>query len=108
MDERTHNVIEHGRRIRAVLTQPQYQPLSVAHQVALLLAIEQRLLDRISVDKVVALRARLAEWLNSRSGEHVRRINATGDLGNEGRTALVTAMTELVEQFASEAVPPKQ
>ena len=108
VDERTRAIIEHGRRIRAVLTQPQYEPLSVAHQVALLLAIEQRLLDRISVDKVAILRAGLSEWLDSRAGEHVRQINASGDLGAEVRTALITAMTRLVEQLASEPVPPEQ
>ena len=47
VDERTHNIIEHGRRIRAVLTQPQYEPLSLAHQVALLVAIDEKLIDRL-------------------------------------------------------------
>jgi F-type H+-transporting ATPase subunit alpha len=108
VDERTRAIIEHGRRIRAVLTQPQYEPLSMAHQVALLLAIEHRLLDGISVDQVAALRARLDEWLDSRAGEHVRQINESGDLNADGRAALIAAMTGLVEQPASEAVPPKQ
>lgn len=104
VDERTRNIIEHGRRIRAVLTQPQYQPLSVAHQVALLLAIDQRLLDRIPVDKVAGLRAALGEWLETRAGAQVQRINTTGDLDADARTALLAAMTGLVERFASETV----
>jgi F-type H+/Na+-transporting ATPase subunit alpha len=108
VDERTRAIIDHGRRIRAVLTQPQYGPLSVAHQVALLLAIEQKLLDRMPVDKVALLRAKLAEWLDSRAGEYISRINETGDLGADGRTALIAAMTGMVEQLASEAVPPKR
>jgi F-type H+/Na+-transporting ATPase subunit alpha len=108
VDERTRTVIEHGRRIRAVLTQPQYEPLSLAHQTALLLAIEHRLLDRISVDKVAVLRARLAGWLDSRAGEHVRQINATGDLGADGPAALIAAITGLAEQIASEPAPLKQ
>lgn len=107
VDERTRTIIEHGRRIRAVLTQPQYEPLSVAHQVAWLLAIEHRLLDRISVDKVAVLRAKLSPWLDLRAREHVRQINTTGDLGADGRTALIAAITELVEQLASEPIPPK-
>ena len=104
VDERTQSIIEHGRRIRAVLTQPQYQPLSIAHQVALLLAIDQSLLDTIPVDKVAGLRADLNEWLETQAGAQVRRINATGDLDEDGRAALLAAMTKLVERFAPETV----
>ena len=57
VDERTREIIEHGRRIRAVLTQPQFAPLSVAHQVALLVAIDERLLDRLPLDKVSEFQA---------------------------------------------------
>src|SRR6201993_507626 len=35
VDERTRKVIEHGRRIRAVLAQPQFVPLSLGEEVAL-------------------------------------------------------------------------
>ena len=59
VDERTRQIIEHGRRIRAVLTQPQFAPLSVAHQVALLVAIDDRLLDRLPLDKVRELQSKL-------------------------------------------------
>ncbi len=40
VDERTRRIIEHGRRIRAVFSQPQYAPLSVSEETALLLALD--------------------------------------------------------------------
>ncbi len=104
VDERTHNIIEHGRRIRAVLTQPQYEPLSLAHQVALLVAIDEKLIDRLPVDKVAELRTAIGEWLNKQGGEHGRRINATGDLDTDGRAALVAAITELIERLTVHAI----
>ena len=55
VDERTRNIIEHGRRIRAVLTQPEYEPLSLAHQVALLVAIDEKIIDRIALDRIAEL-----------------------------------------------------
>jgi F-type H+/Na+-transporting ATPase subunit alpha len=99
MDERTRQIIEHGRRIRAVLTQPQYQPLSVAHQLVLLLALDERLLDQLSLEKVSMLQAKLGAWLSERAAEPVRQINATGELAAGARAALVAATRALVEQL---------
>jgi F-type H+-transporting ATPase subunit alpha len=83
VDERTRRVIEHGRRIRAVLTQPQYAPLALAHQVALLLALNERLLDRLAVDRVGELRGALGDWLERRCAGGIQRINTTGELDAE-------------------------
>ena len=63
VDERTRKVIEHGRRIRAVLRQPQFAPLALAEQVALLLAVSEGLLDDIPLDQLDPLRASLGSWL---------------------------------------------
>jgi F-type H+/Na+-transporting ATPase subunit alpha len=98
-DERTRQLVEHGRRIRAVLTQPQYEPLSVAYLVALLLALDERLLDELPLEKVGLLQAKLGAWLSERAAEPVRQINATGTLEAGARAALVAATKELVKQL---------
>jgi F-type H+-transporting ATPase subunit alpha len=108
VDERTHRTIEHGRRIRAILTQPQYEPFSLAHQVALLVAIEAKLIDRLPLDKVAALRTAIGEWLSTQGTELGRRINATGDLDASGRAALTAAIAELVQQLTSNSDPSEQ
>jgi F-type H+/Na+-transporting ATPase subunit alpha len=108
VDERTHNIIEHGRRIRAALTQPQYEPLSLAYQVALLLAIDEKLIDRLPVDKVAELRTAIGEWLKTQGRPHGRRINETGDLDIDGRTALMAAITEMIERLTVHAVAPRR
>ncbi len=53
-DERTGKVIEHGRRIRAVLSQRQFAPLSLGEQVALLVALSDGTLDTVPLDRVGA------------------------------------------------------
>ncbi len=109
VDERTREIIEHGRRIRAVLTQPQFAPLSVAHQVALLVAIDERLLDRLPLDKVGDWQAQVGPWLNEQAAEVMRRINATGELEPQVRVALVAVLRELVQRLNSAgAVPDKK
>src|SRR5487761_109341 len=63
VDERTRRVIEHGRRIRAVFTQPQYAPLFVGEEVALLFALAERVLDEVPLERVDSFRERLRDWL---------------------------------------------
>jgi len=108
VDERTHNVIEHGRRIRAVLTQPQFEPLSLAHQVALLVAIGKKLIDRLPLDKVAEMRTGIGEWLRTEGSEYAGQINATGDLDLHGHAALVAALTGLIERLTVHVIPPGQ
>jgi len=63
VDERTRKLIEHGRRIRAVLAQAQYAPLSLGEQVALLTAVAEGVLDELPLDRIDAFRAGLGAWL---------------------------------------------
>jgi F-type H+-transporting ATPase subunit alpha len=52
LDETTRQTIEHGRRIRECLKQPESQPLPLVEQIAVLLALAAGLFDRIPLDKV--------------------------------------------------------
>ncbi len=65
VDERTRKVIDHGRRIRAVLAQPQFAPLALGEQVALLLALTEGLLNSVPLDRVEAFRSKLGPWTRS-------------------------------------------
>jgi F-type H+-transporting ATPase subunit alpha len=63
MDEETRKTLERGRRVRQVLIQPQYSPLRVFEQIAVLVALNGGVFDPIPVDIVeeaeVAVRKRL-------------------------------------------------
>jgi F-type H+-transporting ATPase subunit alpha len=100
VDERTRAIIEHGRRIRAVLTQAQYEPLSVANQVALLVAIDERLIDRLTLDQVDGFRDAIRGWLAADGAELSSRIDQTGDLDKTQRDALVAAIKGIAERTA--------
>src|SRR5208282_4621687 len=43
----TRRIIAHGRRIRAVLQQPELQPVPIAEQLVLLLALNKGLFDAV-------------------------------------------------------------
>src|SRR5579863_2809 len=50
MDEGTRKSIEHGRRIRACLKQPESAPVPVLAQIAVLLALTAELFDGVALD----------------------------------------------------------
>jgi F-type H+-transporting ATPase subunit alpha len=103
VDDRTRRVIEHGRRIRAVLTQPQFAGLAMPHQVALLLALDEGMLDPLPLEKVTEFRNSLAQWLGEKGAAPVERIRATGILDDAARTALLRLMAECIAHVGGSA-----
>ena len=53
LDEDTRKIIGHGRRIRACLKQPEFSPVSVPAQIAILLALTARLFDAVPLEKML-------------------------------------------------------
>jgi proton translocating ATP synthase F1 alpha subunit len=102
VDERTRQVIEHGRRIRAVFSQPQYAPLSIGEETALLLAVAQRLLDDVPLERVGAFRARLRDWLAAQQPEILALDDRSPPLTDEPRRRLASALATLARTVAAQ------
>jgi F-type H+-transporting ATPase subunit alpha len=99
-DERTRRTIEHGRRIRAILSQPQHSPMSLSSEVALLLALSVGLLDQMEVEKIPAFRAALPKWLHEQAGPVVDEMDRDGLLTDERRALLEAALRSLAARLA--------
>ena len=99
-DVRIKTQIERGERIRAVLTQPQYSPLDLASEVALMLALQDGLMDALPLDAVARLRASLPDWLAAHADALAKEINATGALDPPARAALLGTLRELFASLA--------
>ncbi len=100
VDARTRKTIEHGRRIRAVLSQPQYQPRSLAVQVTLLLALSEGLLDGLEPQRVTELGLKLPDWLAEHAAAPAQRVDASGEVDDDTRQALLAAFRELAGEGA--------
>ena len=94
-DERTRRTVDHGRRIRAVLSQPQFAPLTLAEEAALLLAVTQGLLDPLPLDRIARLKAELGPALEQRARAAVARIQGSGDLDDDSRSAFLAVIRDL-------------
>jgi F-type H+-transporting ATPase subunit alpha len=100
VDERTRRVIEHGRRIRAVLGQPQFAPLVLGEEVGLLLAVAERVLDDVPLDSMAAFRAGLGAWLAQSCPEALALDDQSPPLPNDLRARLKEALEALAYSIA--------
>jgi F-type H+/Na+-transporting ATPase subunit alpha len=101
VDERTRKVIEHGRRIRAILAQRQFAPLSLAEEVGLLSALSDGLLDQVPLERVEAFRARLAARLGERCPELMALDDRVETLPDDLRARLRAALSALAISVAA-------
>ncbi len=99
-DERTKSRIEHGRRIRAILAQDEYDPLPLPLQVALLLAVSERKLDSLPLSALPALKAALRKRLPQDVPGVVHRISETGALTGEDHDALLHVLEVCVAELS--------
>jgi F-type H+-transporting ATPase subunit alpha len=100
VDARTRKTIEHGRGIRAVLSQDQYQPQPLAVQIALLLALSEGLFDQMALEHLAELKTKLPDWLAEHAAAAGHRIEDTGELDEATRTALLGTLRDLVAAVA--------
>jgi F-type H+-transporting ATPase subunit alpha len=89
VDDRTGRKIAHGRRLRAVLGQPEYAPLPLSQQVALLLAVAEGKLDDIPLERIPDFRSILAARLPKDRPRAAAEIDETGKLSDDARQAIL-------------------
>ncbi len=97
-DLQVKDKINRGRHIRAILSQPQYAPLRLADEVALILALQGGLVDALPMEAIAKLRAELPAWLDRCEAPMVDAIMSTGRLDEAKRAELTTALRALVAQ----------
>jgi F-type H+/Na+-transporting ATPase subunit alpha len=106
-DVQVKSKIARGRRIRAVLSQPQYSALRLADEVALVLALQEGLLDPLPLDHIAQFRTRLPGWLDRNASKLIEALQASGALDDTARAELKRTLAALVSQIAPAAKPPE-
>jgi F-type H+-transporting ATPase subunit alpha len=107
LDDDTRKTIEHGRRIRACLKQPEYSPVSVPAQIAILLALTAGLFDGVALDQMTdaeqAVRAAAAK-IPAEVGERFESGVTLSDPDRETMTQLLRqALVRLLPKPEPEA-----
>jgi F-type H+-transporting ATPase subunit alpha len=100
LDEDTRKIIEHGRRIRACLKQPELAPVSVPEQIAVLLALTAELFDRVPLDQMTDAEHALRQAAKDIPADVRERLNTAEKLSDEDREKII--------QIARNALAPFQ
>ena len=112
LDEDTRKIIDHGRRIRACLKQPEFSPVSVPAQIAILLALTAKLFDAVPLEQMTDAERAVREAAAKISPQMCARFDTADKLSEEDRKAIITIATAALVPFQPKppvkpAVDPK-
>ena len=94
LDAKTQAQIDRGKRIMEVFKQPQYSPIPVEVQVAVIWTVQNGYVDDVVIERIKEFQLTFAEFLNTRKPDLLRRI------GQE--KALTPALTADLKSAADE------
>ena len=99
LDENTRKIIEHGRRIRACLKQPAFAPVSVAAQIAVLLALTAERFDSVPLDRMSDAEHAVREAAAGIPAEVCARFDTAEKLSNEDRATIIRIVRNALARF---------
>ena len=108
VDEETRKIIEHGRRIRACLKQPELTPVSVPAQIAVLLAWTAELFDRVPLDQMTNAERTLREAAADIPAEVRERLDTAEELSDEDRETIIQIARKSLARFQPRPEPEKK
>jgi F-type H+-transporting ATPase subunit alpha len=95
LDTATQAKIDRGKRIVEIFKQPQYSPIPVEIQVAVIWSVQNGFADDVPVDRVKEFQARLTEFLTTRKEDLLGKIAREKSLSD----ALSAELKAATEQF---------
>ena len=99
LDAATQAQLARGQRLRELLKQPQYSPLSVGEQVAVVYAGLNGYLDDIAVDKITSFAKGLRDYLKTSKPKYIEVIRNEKQLTDEAESILKEAIAEYKKTF---------
>ena len=97
LDAKTQAQIDRGKRIMEIFKQPQYSPIPVETQVAVIWSVQNGYVDDVPVNRVKEFQTKLTEYLSTRKPELLARIAREKTL-NASLTAEVKAAIDLFKE----------
>jgi len=104
LDDSTRKIIEHGRRIRACLKQPEFSPVSMAAQIAVLLTLTAKLFDELPLEQVAAAEQAVLAAAAEIPAEVTARFDTAEKLSSEDRNTILDIARQALAQFQSGTV----
>jgi F-type H+-transporting ATPase subunit alpha len=101
LDKATLNQLNRGRRLVEILKQPQYQPLAVEKQVAIIYAATNGYIDPVPVESVRAYEEQLYKFLDTRKSQLLTSLAEKKQIDDAIKAELNAALEEFGKDFAA-------
>ncbi|MFN9645726.1 MAG: F0F1 ATP synthase subunit alpha [Cyanobacteriota bacterium] len=95
LDAATQAQLSRGKRLRELLKQPQFSPLNLAEQVAVVYAGVKGLIDEVPVDQVTQFVRELREYLRTNKAEFITSVMSEKQLSDDAEATLKAAIAEV-------------
>jgi F-type H+-transporting ATPase subunit alpha len=95
LDAATQQQLGRGKRLREILKQPQFSPLILAEQVAVVYAGVKGLIDEVPVESVVQFCRELREYLKSNKADFISKVQTEKQLSEDAEAMLKDAINEV-------------
>ncbi len=105
LDDHTQTVIEHGKRIRNWLKQPELHPMSVPEQLVVLLALTNGLFDTVPVEKMPEAQTLLAASSLKLPAKLLEQLVSDADLSQADHDAILAGAKTLLAPFQTPPDP---
>jgi F-type H+-transporting ATPase subunit alpha len=103
LDAATQQQLARGKRLREILKQPQFSPLILAEQVAVVYAGVKGLIDEVPVESVVQFCRELREYLKTNKPEFINKIQTEKQLSEDAEAMLKAAINEVKSSMLAAA-----
>jgi F-type H+-transporting ATPase subunit alpha len=95
LDAATQAQLQRGKRLREILKQPQFSPLTLAEQVAVVYAGVKGLIDEVPVESVVEFCRELRDYLKTNKPDFISKVMNEKVLSEDTETTLKDAIQEV-------------
>ncbi|MFO1019819.1 MAG: F0F1 ATP synthase subunit alpha [Planctomycetales bacterium] len=92
LEPATRRRLDRGRRLREILKQPRLAPCSLSHQMVVLFAVREGLLDSIPIPQIVKYVSGLTAWLDVTEQQLLESLETSTDLDDPLRVRLRQAL----------------
>src|SRR6202044_2203555 len=106
LDDSTRKVIDHGRRIRECLKQPESHPVPLSEQLAVLIALAAGLFDRIPLEKVAEAEHALRIAAGGIPADIAARFTSADKLSAADRKNTLDVAAKALSPFQAETATP--
>ena len=95
LDEATQKQLGRGKRLRELLKQPQFDPLNLAEQVAIVYAGGKGLIDEVPEEDVTKFARELRDYLKTNKADFIKSVLSEKVLSESSESMLKDAISEV-------------